>query len=145
MMALSLWEPWASAIAYGFKSCITRPQALDFRGPLAICSTKRKMEKPERDLMASLKTVGEFEVAPLGSILCVTQMVDCIPSSIYLRTHQLEPLDATLGYYGINRFIFKTNPRALRRLKNPVPVGNNNNRNFFYLAPDVEAKVREQL
>lgn len=37
--ALSLWQPWASLIALGYKTIETRPWRTNYRGPLAIHAT----------------------------------------------------------------------------------------------------------
>jgi hypothetical protein len=41
MNAISLWQPWATAIALGSKRIETRPWATAYRGPLAIHAAKR--------------------------------------------------------------------------------------------------------
>ena len=41
MKALSLWQPWASAIACGSKTVETRSWSTKYRGPLAIHAAKR--------------------------------------------------------------------------------------------------------
>jgi activating signal cointegrator 1 len=43
MKALSLWQPWASAIASGAKHYETRPWRTSYRGPIAIHAAKRRI------------------------------------------------------------------------------------------------------
>jgi hypothetical protein len=53
--ALSLWQPWASAIALGLKSVETRSWATTYRGPLAIHAAQRRLDDDEeRDLYARI-------------------------------------------------------------------------------------------
>lgn len=40
MKALSLWQPWASAIALGLKRHETRGQTTHYRGEIAVCATR---------------------------------------------------------------------------------------------------------
>ncbi|MEN6507015.1 MAG: ASCH domain-containing protein [Planctomycetaceae bacterium] len=40
MKALTLWQPWASMVALGYKTIETRSWATDHRGPLAIHAAK---------------------------------------------------------------------------------------------------------
>ena len=75
MKAISLWEPWASAIAYrpehhgilaaegitAQKRIETRKWYTRYRGDLVICSTKNP------------KVAG----LPLGMAVCIAEVVDC--------------------------------------------------------------------
>ncbi len=40
--ALSMWQPWASLVGTGAKSYETRSWSTNYRGPLLICSAKKK-------------------------------------------------------------------------------------------------------
>jgi hypothetical protein len=42
MKAISLWQPWAWAMAEGIKRIETRSWPISYRGDLVICSAKRK-------------------------------------------------------------------------------------------------------
>ena len=59
--ALSIHQPWANLIATGKKTLETRPRRIHYRGPLAICSTKRSIEEPR------------------GCVIAIVQVVDCRP------------------------------------------------------------------
>lgn len=42
MRAITLWQPWASAVALGSKTIETRHWSTNYRGPLAIHAAKRR-------------------------------------------------------------------------------------------------------
>lgn len=89
MRAISLWQPWASAIAIGAKKIETRGWSTKYRGPLAIHAAKTKdhlgfAERPE--LMMSLAAgffLNESKITlpyvfPLGAIVATCTLEDCI-------------------------------------------------------------------
>jgi len=47
MKTLSLWEPWASLMAYNLKKIETRHWSTNHRGPLAIHAAKRPMTRAD--------------------------------------------------------------------------------------------------
>lgn len=63
MKALSLWQPWASAIALGLKTIETRSWSTAYRGPLAIHAARRRLTPAEEAELHSLIT----EVFDAGS------------------------------------------------------------------------------
>jgi hypothetical protein len=71
MKALSLTQPWASAIADGVKLWETRSWSTKHRGPLAICSTKAAPEQP--------LIYGRGKPMPRGFVLAVVDLVDVLP------------------------------------------------------------------
>ncbi len=88
MKAISIYQPWASAIVAGHKTMETRGWRTKYRGPLAIHAS-RKTFCWEFELMnASIfsvvfsrqkKTDEEFfRSLPRGGIVGVVQLVDCI-------------------------------------------------------------------
>ncbi len=94
MRTISLWEPWASAVAIRAKRYETRHWSTDYRGPLAIHAAKRLNKSELRDLSAdscwrgALSALG-FSPAGYGSIeqyltfgaiVAVCDLVDCKPT-----------------------------------------------------------------
>src|SRR5262245_33853273 len=92
MRALSLWQPWASAIALGAKRVETRDWSTRYRGPLAIHAAKRVV----RDELVYCATGTEWAAAlwplgfrrgdswkhlravlPFGAVVAVCRLVDC--------------------------------------------------------------------
>ncbi len=98
MRILTLWQPWATLCALNEKGIETRGWGTSYRGPLAIHSAQKFTDEAKaiarRDpFRFVLREHGilEPEALPLGAILCVTKLVDCIP------TDGLEVLRAILA------------------------------------------------
>jgi len=92
MRGLSLWQPWASAMAINAKGIETRHWSTDYRGPVAIHAAKRRniteldfiVSDPE--WRAALAPLGStWRNLPFGAIVAVGQLVDC------RRTESFEP------------------------------------------------------
>lgn len=86
MKVITLWQPWASLIAHGYKTYETRSWTTSYRGQLAIHAAKRLPERGElagqTDILAALKEIGIKAVGdlPFGCILCVAELVDVTPT-----------------------------------------------------------------
>jgi activating signal cointegrator 1 len=52
MKALTLWQPWASLVAFGVKTIETRSWSTKYRGPLAIHAAKKTVYGPIGDCYA---------------------------------------------------------------------------------------------
>lgn len=153
MKAICLWEPWASAMAAGLKKNETRNRPTSHRGQLAICSAKKipsAVHVPNAvtcllwdhrarfpgyhgnmmDLLLSL---------PFGKVVCVVDLFACWP--VENEAAQLTDEEFILGDYAPGRWVWKT--RDYKKLDVPVPVIGR--QGFFDLAPDVEARVKDQL
>lgn len=119
MKAISLWQPWASAMAAGAKRNETRSWPTNYRGDLLICSAKRqptRKELPDKELYFQAMQV------PYGMALCVVQLYDCVPTSIFHaptnRDITAEEMEA--GDYTAGRYAWLT--RNLRTFTRPFPV-----------------------
>ena len=102
MKAISLWQPWASAIALGHKSIETRQWTTRHRGPLAIHAAKRFGPK-EREFASVERALGRMpDRLPFGAIVAVARVVDV------RRTDDLDliigPIERLYGNYGSGRF-----------------------------------------
>lgn len=80
MIALSIRTPWAWMITHAGKDIENRTWRTDYRGPLLIHTGK----KPESDLVFQwIRFKGfdlpEKESLPLGGIVGVCDLVDCLP------------------------------------------------------------------
>jgi hypothetical protein len=131
MKAISLWEPWASAIALDLKHNETRGWPTAYRGDLAICSAKRPLGDDER-------AVARENGIPMGAlkfgfVLCVVELFECVKAEAFLSGKiELSDQEKNLGDYTYGRWIWRT--RNLRRLKAPVPVIGH--QGFFLLPPE---------
>lgn len=145
MTAISLWQPWASLMALGIKRNETRHWETKFRGELAICAAKRRMDYESAALFSVILKCSNQPIPaaiPFGRVVAVVTMVDCIPTTgLKDRGFHLGMLEFQCGNYEPNRFAWITT--SVNKLKDPVPVVGR--QGFFTLPLDVEAKVREQL
>lgn len=67
VMAISLWQPWATWIAQGKKTIETRKWHTNYRGPLLICAAK-KIDPNLRD---------EAEGMPIGQAVAIVELGVC--------------------------------------------------------------------
>lgn len=119
MKAISLWQPWASAMASGVKQNETRSWWTNYRGDLVICSAKRR---PSRQELPDRVLYEEAMAVPYGCALCIVELHELIPSDLF---HGATPLpisqaEADLGDYTPGRWIWRT--RNCRRLHQAVPI-----------------------
>lgn len=119
MKAISLWQPWASAISLGHKRIETRGWPTRHRGPIAIHAAKRWT--PEEREIASMfeERHGMTGLAdpPRGCIVAVATLVSVRPTE-----HLIEEISETeemLGNYGPGRYGWML--EDVRRLDDPVP------------------------
>ena len=120
MKALSLWQPWASAMALGLKSIETRGWSSAYRGPLAIHAAKR-WTREEREFLEDMRDLGRFPQdehhLPFGAIVAVGMLRDIRRTEQVAS--QLTDLEESWGNYGPHRYgwIFQ----ELRPLPEPIP------------------------
>ncbi len=155
MKAISLWQPWASAIANGVKTIETRSWSTNYRGPIAIHAASKRTG----DLVAifdgllhdypnierSFWAAGHYCFAdlPLGQIVCVVTIRGCIPvDGIDMpKFSKIQSEERALGNYTKGRFAWLlTDPKKLG-----MPLACPGRQGFFNLPPAVKAKIREQL
>jgi len=119
MRALTLTQPWASAVAVGIKRVETRSWATAYRGPLAIHAAKT-MPKAAKEFYQEQWSLGRRlpSPLPLSAVVAVAELVgietteDAAP---FLSRTELE-----FGNYGPLRFAwFLENVEAL---ETPVPA-----------------------
>lgn len=97
MKALSLYQPWASAIALGAKRIETRPWKTSHRGPIAIHAAKRWTREISIGVASSwtwcavlrplgVRMGGDVEVDDVlarGSVVAIANLVDCRPTDSF--------------------------------------------------------------
>lgn len=94
MKGISLWQPWASALALGSKLFETRGWQTKYRGELAIQAAQMRRDatalintKPWRGALHEMT----LDAMPFGEIVCVATLIDCVPT----ETIKLEGADET--------------------------------------------------
>lgn len=140
MKAVTLWQPWASAMAHGLKQNETRSWPTSHRGDLAICSAKRRPTLADCGDPATLERALQF---PFGCVVCVVRVVECVPTRMFGPDggRRLSPQEFDLGDYSLGRFAWVT--QDCRRLARPVPVVGR--QGLFELPPEVQRAVRAQI
>lgn len=122
MKAISLWQPWASAIVLGLKTIETRGWWTAHRGPIAIHAAKTNTPELREFYLRSqcdrLRGVyPRFELLPFGAIVATARLSEC------LRTTDIDGLtseDRAWGDYTPGRFGWVL--KDIVMLKAPVPA-----------------------
>lgn len=150
MKALTVLQPWASAIARGWKPIENRtwvpPPGLIGKGvDLAIHAGRSKMDEDDlafvRDMIGSKQSIEDIAEAYLedfGKVLAVAQITDYVKDFAAAK--------AAVGAAGAEWFIEGQNGWVLgklRKLKKPVLC--RGQQGIWELPPAVEREVRAQL
>ena len=140
MRAISLWQPWASAIPLGLKRIETRHWSTAFRGELAIHAAKR-FGPEEREFAQVERTLGRLpERLPLGAIVAVVTLRD-VRSTDELVTEGIGAIEKLYGNYEPGRFGWLLS--EIRPLREPVPC--TGRQGFWTLPDDTAAAVRAAI
>lgn len=124
MKAITLWQPWASLVAHGFKKFETRSWATTYRGPLVIHAAKRFTEQEKWYCLHDFKEqlveggIRRLSEIPLGAALCVVDLVDVLPTDTVYPT--ISRIERKAGNYQAGRFAWKL--ENLRPFPEPVPM-----------------------
>lgn len=162
MKAISLYQPYASAVALGLKKNETRGRPWDFVGTIAICSTKTVPDKFRRyaaddeliakafiaTLRPNLKhderwpEIGQelLDSLPVGRVVAVAFKDGCRQSKVIVQ-EKPSALEIALGDYSDGRFYYPL--RNVIPLMVPVPV--KGGQFVFELPQDVGYDVQKQL
>lgn len=128
MKAISLHQPWASAVAIGLKKYETRSRLTHVRGRIALHAAKRRTfdQMCMWDDFMQIDSIRfafedtldlEFDMLPFGAIIATADLVDCIPTGT--AKPKLRYPELLLGCYDPNRFAWKL--ENVQRLKTPIP------------------------
>lgn len=117
--ALSLWQPWASLVAYGVKRHETRCWQTNYRGPIAIHAAKTLDIAGAPDLLCQ-HVFGEFwpKVLPTGVVVAIGDLTACEPTESV--ADHLTAADRAAGNFTRGRFAWRI--ENIRRLDTPVPL-----------------------
>lgn len=104
MKCISLWQPWASAIALDLKGIETRGWTTKVRGRIAIHAS-RHWTKAEREFAAVERALGRLPARlPLGAIVSTVVLVDVLTTDELLATGAVGPVEKIYGDYRPGRF-----------------------------------------
>lgn len=123
MRAISLWEPWGSAIALGLKKIETRHWSTKYRGPLAIhCAKTREHADFIRDplVAAFFHEVGIYRESQLafGKVVAVCTLVDVVTTDVLATmAGEITAKEEAFGNYDLGRFGWKL--ANVKRLEQP--------------------------
>lgn len=138
--ALSLWEPWASLMAFGVKTVETRHWSTRHRGPLLVHAAKRWTREQESmldeaDVQHALSPLisehpthrGHMGVVkpyhlPLGRAVCLVKMTGCVSTNEIFSGDLRATVEAEddFGDYSEDRFAWVTT--GAHRLSRPLAV-----------------------
>ena len=145
MKAISLWQPWASAIAFGLKHYETRswqPSSKLVGQVIAIHAAKRKdlsgsirwcqhrlglpasADAPANASPEQCKAIGdaaiEFEQLPFGAIVCLCRVVKIwqVVDEVSALRH-VGPVEAQWGDYSLGRYYWEL--QCFYVFEQPIP------------------------
>lgn len=110
VMALSVWQPWASAITWGEKACETRSWMTTYRGLILIHAAQHRSAET-RDLCAEAPEIASalaqrgvsYDELPRGAFVALARLkaVTAIRDgrSVHLSTKEVAWGDWSLGRY----------------------------------------------
>ncbi len=118
MKCISLWQPWASAVALGIKKVETRGWQTRHRGPLLIHAAK-PWGILQKNFLSDAQRKGVLPEGdyPLGAILCRVNL-DAI-EGVETLLPKLGEIERLLGNYAPGRYGWKFGSGA--RYANPIP------------------------
>lgn len=125
MKAITVWQPWAGALAAGIKENETRSWATKYRGPIAIHAAMREvfdgLALIPVPIALKIKEAlrCEWNEIPRGAIIATGELVDCIKiTPEYVAT--LSPDELALGDYTPGRYAWKL--ANVKKLPEPIPA-----------------------
>lgn len=85
MRAISVWQPWAWLIVYGYKPVENRTWSLTYKGPLVIHAGKRLGREQQKDYDDICRTfpdliprMPKLKDMDFGGVVGTVNMVDCV-------------------------------------------------------------------
>lgn len=135
MKTISLWQPWATAIAVGVKRVETRHWPTRYRGVLAIHAAKR-WTGGQRHFTMSECACGRLPARiPLGAIVAIARLVDCRPAAAVAL--DVSAVERIYGNYEPGRFAWMLEDIA--PLAEPIPW--RGSQGFFEVPDDIIPKA----
>lgn len=117
--AITLHQPYATAIVLGHKRHETRSWRTDYRGPLAIHAAKT-FPAYARNFARTELTLGRMTTPlPLGQVLCIVELVDVVRADEI--AFDVGAIERLYGDYSPGRWAWVF-AKAIRVLDPPVPA-----------------------
>ena len=136
MKAISLWQPWASAIALGLKRVETRSWPTKHRGLLAIHAARTpsgvRKGATEEVVLAIARALGikpDFYVRsaleqrlPFGKVVAVAELTECRDVTVEVITAERlrRPLEVAMGDWWPGRWLWRLD--RIEPIDPPVPA-----------------------
>lgn len=123
MKAITLWEPWATFIADGFKTYETRSWSTSYRGNIAIHASKR-WQRDQKTILNQLVmkhpelakyAVYEF---PFGCVVAACRLI-AVHRTEEIR-NRLTSIERALGDYSEGRFAWEL--EIVKLPPKPIPA-----------------------
>lgn len=129
MKALTLWQPWASLMARGFKKVETRSWTTKYRGEVAIHAAKKiphdylgfSRHLPVFDKQYRLTKLPYFSDLPTGAILAIATLVEVVLTED--ASPDLSAMELAFGNYDEGRYAWFF--ENVKPLAHTVPVKGN--------------------
>ena len=123
--AISLMQPWATLMAIDAKRVETRSWSTNFRGWVAIHTSKRfPMEcRALCYRMPFARALSEYNIPedlPRGQIIAVTEIIGCRRTDGVKYRTDLSEMERAFGDYSPGRYAIFT--AGVRRLKTPITI-----------------------
>lgn len=119
MKAISLWQPFASAIALRYKRIETRHWRTNYVGPIAIHAAKR-WTREEREFVLDLRSRLPMPAnLPLGAIVATATLYDCMRTEYLLNEMHVTELERHFGNFARGRYAWLL--RDIVRIEKPIP------------------------
>lgn len=121
--ALTVYQPWASLIACGFKEFETRgwPAPQKYIGQLiALHAAKQWSTQEQRWLTVYQKKfpeIGELAV-PRGCIIAMCRLVEVVPAELLRET--VNPRERSMGNFDAGRYGWRL--EVVKRAEPPIPA-----------------------
>lgn len=118
MKVLTLYQPYATALALGLKKYETRSWATSYRGILAIHASVKKLSSKEQELAKHYKITN----LEYGKIIIVCELQDCIKmTDDFIKSQSKTEKD--FGIWELGRYAWKL--KILKILKKPISARGN--------------------
>lgn len=118
MKAITLTQPWATAVAIGVKHVETRSWRTGHRGPIAIHAAVG-FPGYAKDFARTEMTLGRIPSRiPRGAVVATARLVDCVPTEDVF--YQLSAIERMYGDYSPGRWAWFLD--EVQALPEPIPA-----------------------